>query len=286
MKNIGFIGIGVMGKAMVRNLMKAGYELTVYTRTKASAEDIIGEGARWCDTIAQCVENQEAVITMVGYPKDVREVYFGEQGILNHAKPGTYLIDMTTTSPRLSVEIFEEAEKRGLHAVDAPVSGGDVGARNGTLSIMAGGKEEDFRVCMELFQSMGRICIYEGKAGSGQHTKMANQIALTGVISSLCEALVYAKKAGLDEETMLRSISQGAAGSWQMTNMAPKILANNMEPGFYVKHFMKDMGIAMEEAKARGVNLPVLEQVMNMYRTLEEKGLGDSGTQALIQYYE
>lgn len=286
MKHIGFIGIGVMGKEMARNLMKAGYEVSVYTRTREKAEDIISEGARWCESIEACVKGQEAVITMVGYPKDVREVYFAAEGILAHAEPGTYLIDMTTTSPRLSEEIFEAAQARGLHAVDAPVSGGDLGAKNGTLSIMAGGREEDFQACMELFQSMGKTCIYEGKAGSGQHTKMANQIALCGIISSLCEALSYAEKAGLDQETMLKSISQGAAGSWQMTNMAPKIIKGNMEPGFYIKHFIKDMGIALEEAELRKLQLPVLEQVMSMYQELEKSGLGEKGTQALIEYYE
>lgn len=286
MKKIGFIGAGVMGKAMVRNLMKAGYELSVYTRTKEKAEDIVSEGAIWCNSIAECVKGQEAVITMVGYPKDVRAVYFGADGILQNADEDTYLIDMTTTSPKMSKEIFLEAERIGLHAIDAPVSGGDLGAKTGTLSIMAGGNKEDFEVCKELFQSLGKTCIYEGRAGSGQHTKMANQIALGGVISSLCEAIIYARKAGLNEETMLKSISQGAAGSWQMSNMAPKILNNDMEPGFYIKHFMKDMQIAMEEAANRRLDLPVLKQVMSMYGELEEKGLGEKGTQALIEYYE
>lgn len=178
MKKIGFIGVGVMGKSMVRNLMKAGYELSIYTRTKDKVQDIIEEGAVWRDTVAECVRDREAVITMVGYPEDVWEVYFGETGIIANARPGTYVIDMTTTSPKLSMEIYERAREAGIYAVDAPVSGGDVGARHGTLSIMAGGDEEAFEACLELFKSMGKTIIYEGKAGNGQHTKAANQIEL------------------------------------------------------------------------------------------------------------
>lgn len=286
MKNIGFIGVGVMGKSMVRNLMKAGYELSVYTRTKSKVEDIIEEGARWCDTVADCVKGQEAVITMVGYPQDVREVYFGEQGIIASAIPGTYVIDMTTTSPKLSAEIYEKAKMAGIHAVDAPVSGGDVGARQGTLSIMAGGDKEDFDACLELFKSMGKTIIYEGKAGNGQHTKAANQIALGGAIAGVCEAITYARAAGLDVQTMLDSISQGAAGSWQMNNMAPRMLREDFDPGFFIKHYIKDMKIALEESDARELTLPVLMEVLDMYKTLDEKGMGDLGTQALIKYYE
>lgn len=286
MKNIGFIGVGVMGKSMVRNLMKAGYELSIYTRTKAKVEDILEEGAHWCDTVADCVKEQDAVITMVGYPEDVEEIYFGENGILAKANPGTYVIDMTTTSPKLSVKIYEKAKEAGIHAVDAPVSGGDVGARHGTLSIMAGGDREDYEACRELFTSLGKTIIYEGKAGNGQHTKAANQIALGGVIAGVCEAITYARAAGLEVQTMLDSIAQGAAGSWQMSNMAPRMMKGDFQPGFFIKHYIKDMKIAMEESDARQVTLPILQEVLEMYQKLDQEGMGDLGTQALIKYYE
>ncbi len=285
MKSIAFIGIGVMGKSMARNLMKKGYEVSVYTRTKAKADELVAEGAAWHDTIADCVADKDAVITMVGYPKDVEQVYFGESGIISNAKKGAYLIDMTTTSPKLSVKIYEEAKAQGKFALDAPVSGGDVGARNGTLSIMVGGDKEAFDACMELFEAMGSNIIYEGKAGNGQHTKMANQIALSGVIASVCEALIYSEKVGLDVQTMLDSISQGAAGSWQMNNNAPRILKGDLNPGFYIKHFIKDMTIATEEASDVSLNLNIVNDVLSMYKKLEEEGYGDLGTQALIKYY-
>ena len=187
MKKIGFIGVGIMGKSMVRNLRKAGYEVAIYTRTKAKAEDVIAEGAVWCDTAAECAKGRDVVITIVGYPKDVEEVYFGDNGIIANADPGTYVIDMTTTSPRLAVRIWEEAEKAGLHAVDAPVTGGDTGAKAGTLTILAGGKKEDFDACVPVFEAMGKNINYEGKAGNGQHTKMCNQIAIAGALAGACE---------------------------------------------------------------------------------------------------
>ena len=286
MKNIGFIGIGVMGKSMVRNLMKNGYKLYVYSRTKRKALEIIDEGALWCDSVKDCVKDAEAVITMVGYPKDVEEVYFGEEGILNMAKPGTYVIDMTTTSPKLSKKIYDKAAAKGIHALDAPVSGGDVGAKNATLSIMVGGDKEDYEKCLPIFKSLGTNIIYEGQAGFGQHTKMANQIALTGVLASLCEAMAYARSVGLDVKTMLDSISTGAAGSWQMSNMAPRMLKNDYAPGFYIKHYIKDMKIALEEAQDVNLKLGILEDVLKMYKKLESDNFGDLGTQALIKYYE
>lgn len=286
MKNIGFIGIGVMGESMARNLMKNGYKLYVYTRTKSKALEIIDEGALWCDSVKDCVKDAEAVITMVGYPKDVEEVYFGEEGILNMAKPGTYVIDMTTTSPKLSKKIYDKAAAKGIHALDAPVSGGDVGAKNATLSIMVGGDKEDYEKCLPIFKSLGTNIIYEGQAGFGQHTKMANQIALTGVLASLCEAMAYARSVGLDVKTMLDSISTGAAGSWQMSNMAPRMLKNDYAPGFYIKHYIKDMKIALEEAQDVNLKLGILEDVLKMYKKLESDNFGDLGTQALIKYYE
>ena len=286
MKKIGFIGVGIMGKSMVRNLRKAGYEVAIYTRTKAKAEDVIAEGAVWCDTAAECAKGRDVVITIVGYPKDVEEVYFGDNGIIANADPGTYVIDMTTTSPRLAVRIWEEAEKAGLHAVDAPVTGGDTGAKAGTLTILAGGKKEDFDACVPVFEAMGKNINYEGKAGNGQHTKMCNQIAIAGALAGACEAMVYAKNTGLDVDTMLKSISTGAAGSAQMNNVASKAAKDDYAPGFFLKHFIKDMGIADEEALAADTRLGVLEDVLGMARKLESEGMGDLGTQALIKYYK
>ncbi len=286
MKKIGFIGVGIMGKSMVRNLRKAGYEVAIYTRTKSKAEDVIAEGAVWCDTVAECAKGRDAVITIVGYPKDVEEVYFGENGIIVNADPGTYVIDMTTTSPRLAVRIWEEAEKAGLHAVDAPVTGGDTGAKAGTLTILAGGKKEDFDACVPVFEAMGKNINYEGKAGNGQHTKMCNQIAIAGALAGACEAMVYAKNTGLDVDTMLKSISTGAAGSAQMNNVASKAAKDDYAPGFFLKHFIKDMGLADEEALAADTRLGVLEDVLAMAKKLEADGMGDLGTQALIKYYK
>lgn len=286
MKKIGFIGVGIMGKSMVRNLRKAGYEVAIYTRTKAKAQDVIAEGAVWCDTAAECAKGRDVVITIVGYPKDVEEVYFGDNGIIANADPGTYVIDMTTTSPRLAVRIWEEAEKAGLHAVDAPVTGGDTGAKAGTLTILAGGKKEDFDACVPVFEAMGKNINYEGKAGNGQHTKMCNQIAIAGALAGACEAMVYAKNTGLDVDTMLKSISTGAAGSAQMNNVASKAAKDDYAPGFFLKHFIKDMGIADEEALAVDTRLGVLEDVLGMAKKLESEGMGDLGTQALIKYYK
>lgn len=286
MKKIGFIGIGVMGQSMVRNLMKNGYEVSVYNRTKEKAQEVVNEGAVWCDDVKSCASGKDIVITIVGYPKDVREVYFGENGILENADRGTVVIDMTTTSPKLSVEIYEEAKNRGIEALDAPVSGGDVGAKNGTLSIMVGGDKDVFDKCQNLFKCMGTTIIYEGKAGNGQHTKMANQIAIAGAVSGVCEAITYARGAGLDVQTMLDSISEGAAGSWQMSNMAPRMIKGDFDPGFYIKHFIKDMKIAKEEAGDVNIDLKVLDTVLKMYESLEGNNLGDLGTQGLLKYYE
>lgn len=286
MKKIGFVGVGIMGKSMVRNLMKAGFEVSIYTRTKSKVEDVIGEGAIWCDSVAECAKGRDAVISIVGYPKDVIEVYFGAAGILANADPGTYVIDMTTTSPKLAVQIFDEAEKLGLHAIDAPVTGGDSGAKAGTLTILAGGKKEDFDTCMPVFEAMGKNINYEGKAGNGQHTKMCNQIAIAGALAGACEAMVYAKNVGLDVDVMLKSISTGAAGSAQMNNVASKALKDDFNPGFFLKHFIKDMSLAEEEAATVSVKLDVLEDVLQMCKGLEDEGMGDLGTQALIKHYK
>ena len=261
---IGFIGIGVMGQSMVRNLMKKGYDVSVYNRTKAKAEAVVQEGAHWCDSPGACAADKDVVITIVGYPKDVEEVYFGSAGIIENAREGSVLIDMTTTSPKLSKRIYEAAARRGMAALDAPVSGGDVGAEKGTLSIMVGGDGDVFKTCLPVFEAMGTNIIYEGGPGAGQHTKMANQIAIAGAVSGVCEALAYAKAVGLDEQTMLDSISAGAAGSFQMSNTAPRILKNDFAPGFFVKHYIKDMKIAREEAEEASAHLEVLDKVLEM----------------------
>lgn len=286
MKKIGFIGVGVMGKSMVRNLMKAGFELSIYTRTKSKVEDVIAEGAKWYDSVAECAKNQDAIITIVGYPKDVEEVYFGEGGIIENAKSGCVTIDMTTSQPGLAVKIYEAAKAKGISALDAPVSGGDVGAQKGTLSIMVGGDKAAFDACMKIFEAMGTNIIFEGGPSTGQHTKMANQIALAGAIAGVCEAMAYSKTVGLDVQTMLDSISKGAAGSWQMSNMAPRILGGDLNPGFFIKHYIKDMNIATEESDNANLNLQILKTVNQMYKKLDDMGFGDLGTQALIKYFE
>ena len=283
MKKIGFIGVGVMGRSMVHNLLQAGYEVAVHSRTKEKLTDFLAEHAvQWCDTVAACAAGRDVVITMVGYPQDVEQVYFGAEGILENAATGTYLIDMTTTDPKLAVRIAQEGAPRGLRVLDAPVSGGDTGAKNGTLSIMVGGAEEDFHACLPVFEAMGKQIVYEGAAGAGQHTKMANQIAIAGTIAGVCEALSYAEHAGLDADKLLASISKGAAGSWQMENLMPKMVREDYAPGFFLKHFIKDMKLAQAQG---GAALPVLERVCAMYGDLEAEGMGDLGTQALIRHY-
>lgn len=285
MKKIGFIGVGIMGKSMVRNLMKAGFEVAVYTRTKAKIEDVLNEGAVWCDSVKECAAGRDAVITIVGYPKDVEEVYFGEAGVIAAAQKGTVLIDMTTSSPGLAVRIYEAAKEKGLDAVDAPVTGGDAGARAGTLTILAGGDRAAFDACLPVLQAVGKNINYLGKAGNGQHTKMCNQIAIAGTISGVCEAIAYAGGVGMDARTVLEAISTGAAGSAQMSNVAPRLLDDDYAPGFFIKHFIKDMRLAAAEAAHANVKLGVLEYVLSMYETLEEQGMGDLGSQALIRYY-
>ena len=280
---IGCIGVGVMGAPMVQNLMKKGHELSVYNRTKEKAAGVVAAGAKWCESAGACAKDQDVVITIVGYPKDVEEVYFAPGGILDSAAPGTVLIDMTTTSPRLSERIYAAAKEKGMTALDAPVSGGDVGAQKGTLAIMVGGDREAFDRMQEVFAAMGTNIRYMGGAGCGQHTKMANQIAISGCIAAVCEAIAYAEACGLKPQEMFDAISTGAAGSWQLTNNGQKIIDGNYAPGFYVKHFIKDMNIALEEAKDRDLPLDVLKLVRDKYDELAAAGGGDEGTQALIQ---
>ena len=286
MKKIGFIGVGIMGKSMVRNLMKSGFELHIFARNKEKVQDVIDEGAVFHDSIAECVKDVEAVITIVGFPKDVEEVYFDSGNILDSAKKGAYLIDMTTTSPALAEKIYAEGTKRGFKVLDAPVTGGDTGAKNGTLSILAGGDKAVYEDCIPLFKAMGTNINYQGTAGCGQHAKMANQIAIAGTLSGVCEALAYAKAKGLDLDVLLKSISTGAAGSKQMDSFAPKIIKGDYNPGFFLKHFIKDMGIAVEEANKSNLKLDILEKVLENYKMLEADGNGSLGTQALIKHYQ
>ncbi len=285
MMNLAFIGIGVMGRGMVANLLKAGYPVAVYSRREESAREVVELGAVWKKSIADCVREAELIITMVGYPKDVEEVYFSPEGILAAAPVGAIVADMTTTSPKLAVRIHAQAKEKGLFALDAPVSGGDIGAKNATLAIMVGGDEEVFRRALPVFECMGKSIRYQGPAGSGQHTKMANQIAIAGTIAGVAEAIAYAKAAGLDPKATVETISGGAAGSWQLNNNGRKMLDEDYAPGFFIKHFIKDMSLADEEAQDRALPLPVLSQVLETYRELAERGLQDEGTQAIIKAY-
>lgn len=286
MKKIGFIGVGIMGKSMVRNLMKAGFELHIYARTKSKVEDVIAEGAVFHENIGACVKDCDAVITIVGFPQDVEEVYFDAGNIIDSAKAGAYLIDMTTTSPQLAEKIYKVGKEKGFHVLDAPVTGGDTGAKAGTLSILVGGDKADYEACMPLFEAMGTNINYQGNAGAGQHCKLANQILIAGALSGVCEALAYVKAKGLDADTVLKSLSSGAAGSAQLTNLGPKIVKEDYAPGFFMKHFIKDMKLALIESNMSGLDLGILSQALANCEELEAEGFGDLGTQALAKYYE
>lgn len=283
---VGFIGTGVMGRSMAGHLMQAGYPLHVHTRTRARAESLLAAGAVWHDSPSTLAAAADVVITIVGFPKDVEEVYLGENGLVRHARPGTLLIDMTTSSPALAERIHEAARARGIGALDAPVSGGDVGAREARLSIMVGGDKEDFETALPVLRHMGANIVRQGPAGSGQHTKMANQIAIAAGMLGVCEALAYARKSGLDPETVLQSIGGGAAASWSLSNLGPRMLKGDFAPGFFVKHFIKDMGIAMESARAAGMETPGLDLAHAMYSRLAREGGEDFGTQGLFRLYE
>ncbi|MDW3648729.1 MAG: NAD(P)-dependent oxidoreductase [Bacteroidia bacterium] len=278
---IGWIGTGVMGISMLKHLIDEGYSAFVYNRTKSKAESSIAAGAVWKDSPMEVAAAADVIFTIVGFPQDVEEVYFGEKGILKTARKGSVLVDMTTTRPSLAVKIYEQASAKGVKSIDAPVSGGDVGAQNGTLSIMIGGDKEEVDALMPLFELMGKNMVYEGKAGSGQHTKMCNQITIAGTMIGVCESLLYGYKAGLNLEVMLEAISGGAAGCWTLSNLAPRIVKRNFDPGFYVEHFIKDMEIALEEAKAMNLALPGLALVHQLYKAVEAQGHGRKGTHAL-----
>lgn len=283
---VGFIGLGVMGRSMAGHILDAGYTLHVYTRTKSSADPLVEKGAIWEETVAELSSKCDVIITIVGFPTDVEEVYLQDSGILNNAKSGACVIDMTTSSPELAQTIWTQAREKDIHALDAPVSGGDLGAQNATLSIMVGGTQETFDSVLPLFEVMGKNIVFQGPSGSGQHTKMANQIAIASGMIAVCEALGYAKKAGLDPETVLASIGQGAAGSWSLNNLGPRIINGDMEPGFFVKHFIKDMKIASASSKQMALKTPGLDMALNLYQELAEKGLENKGTQALATLFD
>jgi 3-hydroxyisobutyrate dehydrogenase len=283
---IGFIGTGVMGKSMAGHLSKAGFPLVIYSRTKEKAQELIKEGATWADTPKEVAIAANVIFTMVGYPRDVEEVYLGDHGLIVNAKPGSYLIDMTTSSPSLAVKIYDEAKKKGIYAIDAPVSGGDVGAREAKLSIMVGGNQEAFEALCPILNFLGTNLVYQGKAGAGQHTKMVNQIAIASNMIGVSEAIIYAEKAGLNPENVLKSITAGAAGSWSLSNLAPRMLKGDFEPGFYIKHFIKDMRIALDEAERMEMNVPGLSLAKSLYDQLADNGEENSGTQALYKYWK
>ncbi|MFP3508076.1 NAD(P)-dependent oxidoreductase [Peribacillus sp. SIMBA_075] len=282
---IGFIGLGVMGKSMAVNLLKAGFEVFVYTRTKEKASELLSQGAKWASSPKEIAQLANVIISMVGYPSDVEEIYFGENGLIENGKKGTHLIDMTTSTPSLAMRISEEAKKRGMQSLDAPVSGGDIGARDAKLTIMVGGDSEAFEVVRPIFDIIGSNVVHQGPAGSGQHTKMCNQIAIASNMIGVTEAISYAKKAGLDPDRVLRSISSGSAGSWSLSNLVPRMVKGDFEPGFYIKHFIKDMKIALDEAERMGMEAPGLSLSKSLYEGLAEAGEENSGTQALYKHY-
>ena len=282
---IGFIGTGVIGKSMASHLLAGGYSVRVYNRTEEKAKDLVEQGAIWCESPKVVASESDLIITMVGFPKDVQSVYLGPEGLIENSRAGTLLIDMTTSSPILAEEIEKEAMIKGLYALDAPVSGGDVGAREARLSIMVGGEKEALAQAMPVFKVMGKQISHMGKAGMGQHTKMSNQIAIASNMMGVCEALWYAERSGLDGKQVLEAISAGAAGSASLVNLGPRILRKDYAPGFYIKHFIKDMKIALDSAEEMKIDLPGLKLSLKLYEELAQKGHENEGTQGLIQWY-
>ena len=279
---VGWIGTGVMGASMCQHLQAAHYRLTLYTRNRSKASAILAKGATWADSPRAVAEQTDVVITMVGFPRDVREVYFGEQGVLAGTGAGMVLVDMATTEPSLAQDIALAAQSREAFAVDAPVSGGDIGARNATLSIMVGGSTNAVQSIMPLLECLGKTIVHQGDAGAGQHAKLCNQIVIAGTMIGVCESLLYGARAGLQLDRMLDSIRGGAAACWTLDNLAPRILARNFDAGFFVEHFIKDMGIALEEARRRQLTLPGLALAHQLYEKVQALGHGRSGTQALM----
>jgi len=282
---IGWIGTGVMGVSMAKHLMAAGHPLVIHTRTRARAEPLLAAGAQWAESPLAVAEQSEIVCSMVGYPEDVEVTHLGPQGTLSAAKAPALLIDFTTSSPALAQRIAERGAALGTHAIDAPVSGGDIGARNATLSIMCGGTEAAFQAARPILDLVGKTVVLQGPAGAGQHTKMVNQLLIAGTMLGMAEALSYAKKAGLNPETVLQSVGGGAAASWSLTNLAPRILKSDFAPGFFIEHFLKDLRIALDEARALGLDLPCATAAERTYRALAEAGYARAGTQAIVHAY-
>lgn len=283
---LGFIGTGVMGTGIVTNLIKAGNEVTVYNRTKAHAKQLLDLGAKWADTPADTLAGNQAVMTMVGYPKDVEEIYFGENGLFSAAEAGQILIDMTTSTPSLAERIGQTGEQKGIEVLDAPVSGGDIGAKNATLTVMVGGDHHAYNQMQNVFGAIGQNVNLFGGYGSGQHAKMANQIMIAGTMTGLTEMLVYAKAANLDLQMVLDTLSSGGADNWSMDNYVPRILKGDYTPGFFAKHFLKDLRIALDEADKMHINLPATDKARELYAELvDKKALGNDGTQALVKLW-
>jgi 3-hydroxyisobutyrate dehydrogenase len=282
--SIGFIGLGIMGASMAGHLLATGYPVNVYNRSKEKTNALVEKGAQWCNTVGDLAASSNVIITMVGYPSDVEEIYFGAGNILDKAK-NAYLIDMTTSSPSLAVQIAQEAEKRGCHSLDAPVSGGDIGARNAKLSIMVGGKQADFNVVLPILKIMGANIVLQGGPGAGQHTKMCNQIVVAGTIMGVSEGLAYAKQAGLDANRVMESIGGGAASGFQLLNSGAKMISGDFAPGFYVEHFLKDLSIALDEADKNKLDMPALSLAKRLYSELVANGYGRNGTQVLYTKY-
>ena len=282
---IGWIGTGVMGVSMAKHLMAAGHPLIIHTRTRARAEPLLASGAEWAESPLDVAERAEIVCSMVGYPEDVEVTHLGLQGTLSAAKAPALLIDFTTSSPALAQRIAERGAALGTQAIDAPVSGGDIGARNATLSIMCGGTDAAFQAARPVLDLLGKTVVLQGPAGAGQHTKMVNQLLIAGTMLGMAEALSYAKKAGLNPETVLQSVGGGAAASWSLTNLAPRILKSDFAPGFFIEHFLKDLRIALDEARASGLDLPCATAAERTYRALAEAGYARAGTQAIVHAY-
>jgi 3-hydroxyisobutyrate dehydrogenase len=279
---VGWIGTGVMGRWMCSHVMSKGYKATVYNRSKEKAKPLLDEGAAWTDTPRKVAEQAEIVFAIVGFPKDVREVFLGPEGALAGCKPGAILVDMTTSEPSLAREIAAAAKTKGVHAIDAPVSGGDVGAKNAALSIMVGGEKDVVEAVRPLFECMGKTIVHQGPPGAGQHTKMVNQVLIATNMIGVCEALLYGYKAGLDLKTVLQSVGGGAAASWSLNNLGPRIIDRNFEPGFFVEHFLKDMKIALDEAERMNLALPGLALAKQLYEAVRAQGYGRKGTHALM----
>jgi 3-hydroxyisobutyrate dehydrogenase len=278
---IGWIGTGVMGSSMCGHLVDAGFHATVNSRTRSKAENLLKKGAEWADSPRAVAEKSDVIFSIVGFPSDVREVLLGEHGALAGAARGSILVDMTTSQPSLAREVYSIAKAQGVASVDAPVSGGDVGATNGTLSIMIGGDDDIVGALQPCWDAMGKTIVHQGPAGAGQDTKMVNQILIATNMVGVCEALLYGWRAGLDLETVLKSVGSGAAGSWSLTNLGPRIIQNNFDPGFFVEHFIKDMGIALEECHRLGLSLPGLALGHQLYQAVKAQGYGREGTHAL-----